>query len=77
LGAPEAREIPSKHTKNDPDRFVREVQPILQAYAGTSVMDIEASTPASVTAVSFSDSPDSEVLENRHEGISELVRRDG
>jgi hypothetical protein len=41
-GAREVKEISIKHTKNAPDRFAREVRPMLRAYAEASVMDVEA-----------------------------------
>jgi hypothetical protein len=41
-GAREVKEISIKHTKNAPDRFAREVRPMLRAYAEASVVDVEA-----------------------------------
>jgi hypothetical protein len=41
-GAREVRELRIKHTKNAPERFEREVTPMLQAYAEASVLDVEA-----------------------------------
>jgi hypothetical protein len=41
-GAREIKEISIKHTKNAPDRFAREVRPLLRAYAEASVLDVEA-----------------------------------
>jgi len=41
-GAREVKEISIKHTKNAPDRFAREVRPMLRAYAEASVGDVEA-----------------------------------
>lgn len=41
-GAREVKEIHMKHTKNAPERFAREVRPMLRAYAEASVMDVEA-----------------------------------
>jgi hypothetical protein len=41
-GAREVKEITIKHTKNAPDRFAREVRPLLRAYAEASVVDVEA-----------------------------------
>jgi hypothetical protein len=41
-GAREIKEISIKHTKNAPERFAREVRPLLRAYAEASVVDVEA-----------------------------------
>lgn len=41
-GAREVKELRLKHTKNAPDRFVREVRPMLRDYAEASVVDVEA-----------------------------------
>jgi hypothetical protein len=41
-GAREVKEVSIKHTKNAPDRFAREVRPMLRAYAEASVLDVEA-----------------------------------
>jgi hypothetical protein len=41
-GAREVKEISIKHTKNAPERFAREVRPMLRAYAEASVLDLEA-----------------------------------
>jgi len=41
-GAREVREIQIKHTKNAPERFLREVRPRLREYAEASVVDVEA-----------------------------------
>jgi hypothetical protein len=41
-GAREVKEISIKHTKNAPERFAREVRPMLRAYAEASVVDVEA-----------------------------------
>jgi hypothetical protein len=41
-GAREVKEISLKHTKNAPERFAREVRPLLRAYAEASVVDVEA-----------------------------------
>lgn len=41
-GAREVKEIHVKHTKNAPERFAREVRPLLRAYAEASVVDVEA-----------------------------------
>jgi len=41
-GAREVKEISIKHTKNAPDRFAREVRPMLRAYAEASVMDVDS-----------------------------------
>ncbi|HXO20948.1 MAG TPA: hypothetical protein VOA87_13620 [Thermoanaerobaculia bacterium] len=41
-GAREVKEISIKHTKNAPERFEREVEPRLKAYAEASVLDVEA-----------------------------------
>jgi len=41
-GAREIKEISIKHTKNAPDRFAKEVRPMLRAYAEASVVDVEA-----------------------------------
>jgi hypothetical protein len=41
-GAREVKEISIKHTKNAPERFAREVRPLLRAYAEASVLDVEA-----------------------------------
>jgi hypothetical protein len=41
-GAREVRELQIKHTKNAPERFEREVRPVLRAYAEASVVDVEA-----------------------------------
>jgi len=41
-GAREVRELHIKHTKNAPDRFEREVRPVLRRYAEASVVDVEA-----------------------------------
>lgn len=41
-GAREIKEISLKHTKNAPERFAREVRPMLRAYAEASVVDVEA-----------------------------------
>ena len=41
-GAREVKEVSIKHTKNAPDRFAREVRPMLRAYAEASVMDVES-----------------------------------
>lgn len=41
-GAREVKEIQIKHTKNAPDRFAREVRPMLRRYAESSVVDIES-----------------------------------
>jgi hypothetical protein len=40
-GAREVKEISIKHTKNAPERFAREVRPMLRAYAEASVLDLE------------------------------------
>jgi hypothetical protein len=40
-GAREVKEITIKHTKNAPERFAREVEPQLLAYAEASVLDVE------------------------------------
>jgi hypothetical protein len=39
-GAREVKEISIRHTKNAPERFAREVQPLLTAYAEASVVDV-------------------------------------
>lgn len=41
-GAREVRELTIKHTKHAPERFAREVRPLLRAYAEASVVDVEA-----------------------------------
>jgi hypothetical protein len=41
-GAREVKELSIRHTKNAPDRFAREVQPLLKAYTEASVIDVEA-----------------------------------
>jgi hypothetical protein len=41
-GAREVKEVSIKHTKNAPERFLREVRPMLRAYAEASVHDVEA-----------------------------------
>lgn len=41
-GAREVKEIHIKHTKNAPERFAKEVRPLLREYAEASVMDVEA-----------------------------------
>jgi hypothetical protein len=41
-GAREVKEVTIKHTKNAPDRFAREVRPMLRAYAEASVVDVES-----------------------------------
>ena len=41
-GAREVKEISIKHTKNAPERFAREVRPMLRDYAEASVLDLEA-----------------------------------
>jgi hypothetical protein len=41
-GAREVKELTIKHTKNAPDRFAREVVPLLRAYTEASVIDVEA-----------------------------------
>jgi len=41
-GAREIKEISIKHTKNAPERFAREVRPLLRAYAEASVLDVES-----------------------------------
>jgi hypothetical protein len=41
-GAREVKEVSIKHTKNAPDRFAREVRPMLRAYAEASVVDVES-----------------------------------
>ena len=41
-GAREIKEIHIKHTKNAPERFAREVRPMLRDYAEASVVDVEA-----------------------------------
>lgn len=40
-GAREVRELRIKHTKNAPERFEREVAPMLKAYAEASVVDVK------------------------------------
>jgi len=41
-GAREVKELRIKHTKNAPERFKREIRPLLRAYAEASVVDVEA-----------------------------------
>jgi len=41
-GAREVKEVSIKHTKNAPERFAREVRPMLLAYAEASALDVEA-----------------------------------
>ena len=41
-GAREVKALAIKHTKNAPERFEREVRPMLRAYAEASVVDLEA-----------------------------------
>lgn len=41
-GAREVKELTMKHTKNAPERFEKEVLPMLTAYAEASVLDVEA-----------------------------------
>jgi hypothetical protein len=41
-GAREIKEISIKHTKNAPERFAREVRPMLRAYAEASVLDVKS-----------------------------------
>lgn len=41
-GAREVKEIHIKHTKNAPERFAKEVRPMLRDYAEASVVDVEA-----------------------------------
>jgi hypothetical protein len=41
-GAREVKELRMKHTKNAPERFEREVTPMLTAYAEASVVDVQA-----------------------------------
>jgi hypothetical protein len=41
-GAREVKELRIKHTRNAPDRFRREIRPLLRAYAEASVVDVEA-----------------------------------
>lgn len=41
-GAREVKEIHIKHTKNAPERFIKEVRPMLRDYAEASVMDVES-----------------------------------
>jgi hypothetical protein len=41
-GAREVKEVTIKHTKNAPDRFAREIRPMLRAYAEASVVDAES-----------------------------------
>jgi hypothetical protein len=40
-GAREVKELRIKHTRNAPDRFRREIRPLLRAYAEASVVDVE------------------------------------
>ena len=41
-GAREVKELRIKHTKYAPERFARQVRPLLQSYAEASVVDVEA-----------------------------------
>ncbi|HXU45176.1 MAG TPA: DUF932 domain-containing protein, partial [Thermoanaerobaculia bacterium] len=42
FGAREVKELRIRHTKNAPERFAREVRPMLRAYAEASVGDVES-----------------------------------
>jgi hypothetical protein len=41
-GAREVKALSIRHTKNGPERFAREARPMLQAYAESSVQEVEA-----------------------------------
>jgi hypothetical protein len=48
-GARKVKELSIKHTKNAPERFEREVTPMLKAYAEASVLDVQEQLTRSTT----------------------------